>query len=1265
MHFRPIKSLKIILFLSTIKYFPIYGQDNFKTPELFFTGNKIHGSTLLLKPGSFINESGGLCDLKYTVSGLPMATYYSCELCKPNGESCTDSRYGKSIFAHCIIPPGYIPGSLVKIRACVHPEMAWNSGSNCGPKITQLVPVTEACNEENKVKAAAFISKDELAKVSAMSMSSDLFNYTRIKDQCIFNSIEDFDLNDFEQLFFMLGPEFLTESFRFSGAQLTNDQLSKIYKQIDQSTQQEAGLGLTEGEYELPAPKSKPISATLIEQLGTNRYGQLASSLSGTVRSYGAWAITNASRVAADESYKIAADMFWIMGGSEVDQQQLRKSFVYLGQSVEFMANVSLNKGVNRIGNAPGIKDARELVNSGSKLIHAADELAGSLLSTYRESVQTYSQAKKSVTQESMEIAEPMAKQDPQGFRNWINTWSNWMIATSNNINAIKSDVDELNKILHNINNDPKVWENLEKTANNTRLLTSEFTTKSIAEARQLDPRKKAQIAEELKKLKTDLEKNFIELDSIVEGSLKKLDRAVGNNDEEFVKHYKYLYQKYLAPYPDLFGDRYSIPTYQELNTSDIDSQIPKDPRLKQLQNELDELDRIWKSPASDVELVGKFEAKKKSLSKLLSEIIADSPQSGINRNILNSLIVVLEDASIIPKRYSRQVAEAVEASANTSTQAIEHVNKAMGSILTGVNQLNGKLISAKKFFEAFSPKLRILEENLTDPRLYGSLHTNADEIFKSINSIQEYLVLPDELPDDDLKKLQVFEITAVKSGLERLGLLEPLWKEGWGGVFRNIFYSQGHEKLFAALGTEKLQRLDQVTKNLEKLEVEYFAILKEPNESDGKYQELFLIRKNIKENKVALNKELLELNTLERDNKNSLEIARSFDEAMSELNYKLPENLSVQELASRRLDRFIEASKLENAEASIRTFSSYFTISGDLSQKAVKLMDRVLGTSNNLGNAEKSLLKVLGLSFPEEVHETVLTQLYQKKSEIDKLFNPSVYPPRTVLAGEEFGEKFADLLFGKWEDITDPSKRWWKQLGGRLRTKIRTGTGFYLNGKRTHNFLRGQVISYYKWDGFANEVVSIVQEKYETTITKSDVWDHWARVDKDGKIIGIKKNIGGKVGDLIAEKYLSILPGNIQDVAKSHLSTQLRDIVGNSARLKKTTRTGLKIDINNPTGYAYDLIWYKVGKGLLLVDKEKKLEVLRKLNELTIKTRYFGRSLATGNNLTAIILLENLIGSHLENLSNTQQNCEPLNLLSSRYLAHKKRLESFGFIRD
>ena len=1265
MKFWPIKSFKGLLLLFIIKSFPIYGQDDSGKPDFFFADDKIHGQTLVLNTGSFFEGFASTCDLTFHVSGLPEASYYECELCKTENEDCEDRRYSKSIFGRCLIPPSYGPGSVVSIRACVHPEMAWNPGKNCGPKLGQTIPVIESCDDENRLKASTSISKTELARVSAMSMSSDLFDYIRIEDQCKFTKVEDFDLNRFEPLFFTLGPEFLTESFRFSGLTLSDSQLSEIYAQIDEgilsSNVKKETLQLTAGDHELPTQRSRPLSATVIEKIGANRFGQLASSISRIVNSYGVLPISSASRLAADESYKMAADMFWIMSGAETDQQELRQYFQFLGQSAEFMAKVGISRGVKSISNAPGVKDTRQLINNGGRLVHAADELAGSLLTSYHESVQTYSNAKKSIAQESMELAEPIAAKDPEGFKNWINRWSDWMLTTSKSLEAMRSDVEVGNKILHNINNDPTVWDNLEKTANNTRQLFHQLREKVGPEAIELDPKKKAVLTRELDTLKGEVEKSVLELDSIVEDSLNKLDDAVGNNDKEFVQGYQVLYRRYFAAYPDLFASRYTIPDYQQLPDLELlDTDIPNEPRLQQLRIELGELDNIWQKPASDAEVVGRFEAKKKSIGILLNSIIENSLQSGIDRTHLNSLILALENASIIPKRYSRQIADALKSTSTASTKALEELDQVMNSLLEGIKEVKGNITSARNFFENLSPKLKILQNNLTDPRLYGSIKANAEEVFKNIQAIQSSLSIPDELPEDESNRKQVFQANAVRAGLERLGIIEPIWEEGWSGVFRNVYSSLGNERLSKALGVEQFKRLDQVIHNLETLEFAYFRILSDPADDAEKYQQLFILRKQIKKAKEVLNQEITEMSKPENSEK-KLEISKAFNEAIQEINYKIPEKLSPRDLANRHLDRIIEATNLERAEANIRTFSSYFTSSGELSQKAIQMMNRILGNPDNLGDTEKSLFKFIGLSFPEEIHETVLSRLYEKKTEIDRLFDPSVYPPRTVIAGEEFGEKLADLVFGKWEDITDNSKKWWRDLGGRLGTKIRKGTVLYLNGRRTHNFLRGQIISYFKWKAFADEVVAISQEKYGVSITKADVWEHWARVSKDGRLVGLSKKIGSKVGDVVADKYLSILPGNLQAIAKSHLNRELREIIGDSARYKTTTLSGLKINVNNPAEYAADLFRYR-GIRFGISAESKNAGVIDHINGISIKTRYISKALASGSILTAIILLEDFIGSHLEEMSDSQTECEPLVLLKSQYQAHKNLIKSLGF---
>ncbi|NRA46710.1 MAG: hypothetical protein HRU09_17310 [Oligoflexales bacterium] len=508
-------------------------------------------------------------------------------------------------------------------------------------------------------------------------------------------------------------------------------------------------------------------------------------------------------------------------------------------------------------------------------------------------------------------------------------------------------------------------------------------------------------------------------------------------------------------------------------------------------------------------------------------------------------------------------------------------------------------------------------------------------------------------------------ESIAVRARLEALGILEPLWEEGWGGSFRQV-YVASQERINGVLGPALTQQLDQTVTKLEGLEARYYAQLKTLDTGLEEYETLFKLRQELRATKTSLNQQVEALKESAISSAEGKELIKSFDGTMTSMNYQFSKNLTVSDRANLLLDRLIEVTRLQNANANIRSFANYFTSTGELSQKGVSYLNQFFGSSENLGPTEKSILKFVALSFPEEAHESVLGQLRQKKNEVYALFDPDAYPPRTAKAGEAFGDKLAELLFGKWEEISNPSKKWWSKLGGRLGSKIRYGSGIYFNGSRTHKFLKGQLVSYSKWEGFAEEVIKATQSRYNVTITKADVWQHWAKLDPDGRAAGTYRKIGGKVGDLIAEKYLSVLPGEMQDLVKGHLHQQLRDVLGDAASYKTKTVTGVRIDINNPGAYADDLISYRgVARAIWLTETGSSESKLGALNDVNLRLRYFRKALSDGHILTAMILLDNLIGSQVERLSEDQLSCEALSLLSSRYLAHQKRLADLGFIRN
>ena len=325
----------LITLLFIFKALNSYAQSEKDSPDLFYPDDSIHGSTLTMASGAFILGSGGPCDLSFKSSGNPQASHYSCKLCTGPEESCTNTLYTNSPFARCQIPPHYGPGSIVSMKACVYPEMAWVPGNNCGPELKEVVPPIESCQDVERSQASSSSNPSEIVKVSAMSMSSDLFNYLRIKDQCVFEDIFAYDLNRLEPIIVSLGPEFLTEAFRFTGTKLNQQELELIYKLIDEENEKQtrgAGLQLTGTEHELPLPEnSKPLSTRVIDILGIGPYGRQAADLVRTVGSYGVWGIQQASRAAADEAYRTAADIFWIMGGGAGNHQEFSQSLQYVG----------------------------------------------------------------------------------------------------------------------------------------------------------------------------------------------------------------------------------------------------------------------------------------------------------------------------------------------------------------------------------------------------------------------------------------------------------------------------------------------------------------------------------------------------------------------------------------------------------------------------------------------------------------------------------------------------------------------------------------------------------------------------------------------------------------------------------------------------------------------------------------------------------------------------------------------------------------------
>ncbi|NRA46709.1 MAG: hypothetical protein HRU09_17305 [Oligoflexales bacterium] len=394
----------------------------------------------------------------------------------------------------------------------------------------------------------------------------------------------------------------------------------------------------------------------------------------------------------------------------------------YLGQTAEFMAQASLRKGVDQVRGVQVVQESEELAEETAKFLRASDEFFGTLLTTYTESKEALGKTQKAIANESLDIARKVGSQDPDAYQSWIKAWTAWVKAKTKSLNTYTGNLAELNKILHNINQDPKVWENLEKTVQNIQEIHEKISNKNLDAAFEQDPRQIEQIERDLTKFKAEIRATATELNTIIEDSLKKIDLAAGNSEEEFVKHYRAFYQKVIEPYPGVFRKNYLIPPYQELPDTGriIGSEAVRDPRLNQLASEIDELDRIWKLTPTDPENIGNFQAKKKSISTLLSEIIKDSPQTRISQDKLTSLIVSLEDTAIIPKRYSRVVSDVWDTTAVTTTKAVQEIDEAMNGILDGIAKLRKNLVSAREFFEEVSPKLRAIEESLTDPRLYG-----------------------------------------------------------------------------------------------------------------------------------------------------------------------------------------------------------------------------------------------------------------------------------------------------------------------------------------------------------------------------------------------------------------------------------------------------------------------------------------------------------------------------------------------------------------
>lgn len=288
-------------------------------------------------------------------------------------------------------------------------------------------------------------------------------------------------------------------------------------------------------------------------------------------------------------------------------------------------------------------------------------------------------------------------------------------------------------------------------------------------------------------------------------------------------------------------------------------------------------------------------------------------------------------------------------------------------------------------------------------------------------------------------------------------------------------------------------------------------------------------------------------------------------------------------------------------------------------------------------------------------MHETVVAQIKSQQDQVQTLF--SSYPPKTVAEGTEFARKFNELILPDWKSLGSDQKASWDSFAKKVSSKFSLSV-VPGKGKKLYEFTGKQVLSYFEWKGFSNEVIA--QSKLKGfTITDADVWDHFAKIDRSRlsrlsptrSILWMGSKAGTGVAQSISSHYLNILPPDLQKLATERMEENLKYMIDDNMKYKQKTVSGNAIHLRNTDSFVDDLLSVKFGR-MLLADENITFD---KITLDFLRFQYIGKFLNEGDFEKAGILISKFIyNNSVSNVESSTLQCDPLKLLSERVIEYR-----------
>lgn len=1202
----------VLMTINNLSY--ALGDDNINYLDIFSEYNReitLHPESLFISNLEFKEEN---CQRYIEFNGDHRAESFRCKFCNKKTKNCLPETAVSLSF--CEIPAGLSTDHQLYIGSCSSPTDVYDNLRNCG--YTSPIDIqASSCDQSQLLEIS---KKNEIRHQMnnyAIQATRDILSYLDLGGNC--SSYENiFHLDRMKDFIESLGPFYLNSSLNYLPFVPNDSDEISLFKELSTDSIDQS-LQLTGGE-ELITPNQSRASDWIpwwMKSIGRGTsyvVSEASSQLYEMGRIYSAATVTMNTGMLPDESFKFVDDMAY--------------------GAVYTLDSISKRVGLDKV----------------PALLDATDRAIGSSIAVLQQGHQIYSGVHSRLT----ESDELLQKSDPSVQKKVLIDLDPYI----QKLETVNSGARKIQSVLTAINSSPEFWQTMDEISDKVKEahkkvldLKEAFTTKALED---IDDPEVKRLRGEVKLAQENLLKWQGAVHEQIETTLRSIEKT-NPGVAQYREMYLAIHTKYVEPMRQtLSGEAASFKKYSDSWHDDfikvLGMESLPDKYSDPLALAVQQYDDAWKKAAAgDIEAKADFELARKNVSNALQEIIEDAPKIGLDSKQLDQIVRSVEASGAVPVRYSVQIQQALTKTNEALGTVLNRFNQDVKTVSAALERLNRGELAATDFLNQHKSQLLEIRQNLLEPDFQKVLSQNGEEIVEKVKILSSHLhVLPD-LPDSVDGKARAYEVLKARVQLEALGLIESPWEEGWAKRLNAIGSSLprvGHTGHYGGITVEETVRLKDLLSESSLMEQNYYLLVRQGSQVDS--DALYQARKSLIESRQEINRISEKISPKSR--------AKAVLGGLTQFDFqKSPVLLTTNQKINKLLERAVRSTKIEEADHLLKGLSNLFDKAGNVTEFGAKMFHQSL-TPSTMSDWQKAALKFVGVSFPPEMHETVVAQIKSQQSQVQSLF--SSYPPKTVAEGTEFARKFNELILPDWKTLSGGQKESWdsfaKKISSKFSLSIVPG-----KGKKLYEFTGKQVLSYFEWKGFSNEVIAQAQAR-GFAITDADVWDHFAKIDKSRlsrlsptrSILWMGSKAGTGVAQSISSHYLNILPPDLQRLATERMEENLKYMIDDNMKYKQKTVSGNAIDLRNTDSFVDDLLSVKFGRMLLAEDGS--LQDKTTLDFL--RFQYIKKFLLEGNFETAGLLISKYFYSNaIKNIDSSRLQCEPLKLLSERIIKYRE----------